>query len=863
MSAQPAGAMPPGAALHLEPAADSGTLAAAPVAGSMQRPTVRGKFLFAGDEKLWVRGVTYGTFRPDAAGHLVPPPEVVRADFAEMARNGINAVRTYTLPPRWLLDLAQEAGLRVMVGLWWEQFVTFLDSRGRRCAIEQKVREGVRSLAGHPALLCYAIGNEISPSIVRWHGRRRIEKFIHRLVKAVKAVDPTALVTYVNYPTTEYLQLPWLDLVCFNVYLESREKLEAYLARLQNLADERPLLMAEIGLDSRRHGEARQSEVMRWQVQSAWDAGCCGMFAFAWTDEWFCGGYDITDWDFGLVRRDRTPKPALAAVRDAYAGAPFDSRGAAVTRGSWPRISVVVCSYNGSRTIRDTMEGLQRVDYPNFEVIVVNDGSTDRTPEIVSEYPVRLISTENRGLSSARNTGCDAATGEIIAYIDDDAYPDPHWLRYLALEYLRSVVVGVGGPNLPPPGDGSIADCVANSPGGPVHVLLTDRVAEHIPGCNMSFRRSALVAVGGFDPVYRAAGDDVDLCWRLQEKGGVIGFAPAAVVWHHRRNSVRTYWKQQRGYGKAEALLERKWPERYNAAGHLSWKGRLYGRGWTLSLASLGGRIYRGMWNTAPFQSLYERGPGTLLALPLMPEWYLVVGALAGLVLLGIGWRPLLFALPFLAVATAAPIAQALLSAGRARFTSAHSRADRVRLFVLTAYLHLMQPMARLVGRIDHGLVPWRHRGPKGELWRTHVDRAAWRETWKAPDARLAAMHGALQRAGAVTCRGGDWEDWDLAVRGGILGGARLRLAVEEHGAGKQMLRFRFWARVPAGVIALVAGLGGLGTCALAGGAGPVGRVLLCTAFGVLGLAAADAARALAALDAALPAAEQEAASDA
>src|SRR5262245_4613113 len=72
-----------------------------------------------------------------------------------------------------------------------------------------------------------------------------------------------------------------------------------------------------------------------------------------------------------------------------------------------------------------------RLEYSSFEVIVVNDGSTDATAEIVDKYPVRLISTENRGLSSARNVGLEAATGEIVAYLDDDACPDPPGLLIL------------------------------------------------------------------------------------------------------------------------------------------------------------------------------------------------------------------------------------------------------------------------------------------------------------------------------------------------------------------------------------------------------------------------------------------------
>jgi len=125
---------------------------------------------------------------------------------------------------------------------------------------------------------------------------------------------------------------------------------------------------------------------------------------------------------------------------------------------------------------------------------------------------------------------------------------------------------------------------VANAPGGPIHVLLSDNVAEHIPGCNMAFRKDRLQAIGGFDPQFRRAGDDVDVCWRLQAKGWTLGFSAPAMVWHHRRNSIRAYLRQQIGYGDAEAMLERKWPEKYNAAGHVSWSGRLYGKGLTRAL---------------------------------------------------------------------------------------------------------------------------------------------------------------------------------------------------------------------------------------------------------------------------------------
>jgi GT2 family glycosyltransferase len=767
----------PGAVRNHRPAAET-------------RPRVEGKFLFVGEEKLWVKGVTYGSFRPDENSSQFPPRHQVEQDFVQMAASGINAVRTYTVPPRWLLDLALQSGLRVMVGIPWEQHIAFLDDKTRIRSIEKQVRAAGRSCAGHPALLCYAVGNEIPASIVRWHGRRRIERFIKRLYQLVKNEDPDSLVTYVNYPTTEFLQLSFLDFLCFNVYLESRQRLEAYLARLQNMTDERPLLMAEIGLDSRRHGENEQAHSLAWQLRSVFSSGCVGAFVFAWTDEWYRGGHDIEDWDFGLTTRDRRPKSALSAVARVFADSPFS------LDTKWPGISIVVCSYNGAKTIRDTLEGLKKLHYPDYEVIVVDDGSTDDTPVIAEEYGTRLISTENRGLSSARNTGYQAARKEIVAYIDDDAYPDEDWAHYLALTYLSTEYVGVGGPNLAPAGDGSIADCVANAPGGPVHVLLSDTLAEHIPGCNMSYRRSALVTVGGCDPRYRAAGDDVDLCWRIQEQVGQIGFHPAAMVWHHRRNSMQMYWKQQQGYGKAEALLEEKWPAKYNPLGHTSWRGRLYGKGLTLDLGALRGRIYQGTWGSAPFQLLYQPAPGTLLSLPLMPEWYLLIGLLAILSLLSLGWPPLGIVVPLFLAALALPLAQALFSAARAKFTSAPQTLEhRAELFTITAFMHLQQPLARLIGRLRHGLTPWRRRGVVRWVPPVPKDLSIWHEQWEAPDRTLDELRQRLSESGGVVTAGGDYDAWDLEVRGGMLGGARVLMATEEHGAGKQLLRFRVWPR--------------------------------------------------------------------
>jgi GT2 family glycosyltransferase len=786
------------------------------------RPAVRGKSIYVGDQKLTVKGVTYGPFSAASDGGFDFP--TAARDFQRMRESGINSIRLYTVPERWLLDLAHSYGLYVMVGVAWEQHVAFLDS-GRRQLIEKTVREAVRGCAGHPAVLCYAIGNEIPSSIVRWHGRRRIERFLARLCRVAKQEDPAGLVTYVNFPSTEYLRLPTFDLLTFNVYLERRELLDRYLARLQNLADDQPLLLAEVGLDSRRNGQDAQANVMRWQIESALGAGCAGLFVFSWTDRWHRGGHEIVDWDFGLTTRTGRAKPALTAVAEAFLP------GAASRACPTPRISVVICTYNGSATLGECLDGVLALSYPDFEVILVIDGSTDASAEIArARERVQSIETPNRGLSAARNTGLEAATGEIVAYIDDDAVPDPDWLTHLARAFAGGSYAAVGGPNVLPPGAGAVAQCVANAPGGPTHVLISDRDAEHIPGCNMAIRKDALESIGGFDPEFLVAGDDVDVCWRLLDSGQRIGFSPGAAVLHRRRSSVRAYLRQQRGYGRAEALLERKHPEKYSTAGHVDWAGRLYGNGAAQHRGGWRWRVYYGGWGTAFYQSLYGPRRGLLESLPLMPEWYMAIAALALLSTAGAFWTPLLLAVPLVVAAGGALLVDAGLAASRARFTG-HQRRSSLRL--LTALLYLLQPLARLQGRIGHGLSPWRWRGPWVFGFPTPHTYSFWSERRQSGEDRVRTVVLALSGGGSVVRSGGDWDRWDLQVRGGMLGGARLLIAVEEHGAGRQLVRVRSWPHVTrtGGLLAAVAA--GLASLAAANHAQAV-SIVLAAAAGVI-----------------------------
>jgi hypothetical protein len=249
------------------------------------RPRANGKFLWAGGQKLFVRGVTYGPFGGPGWNEY-GRPHAVDQDFALIAASGLNAVRTYSVPPLWLLDAAERHDLWVMVGIPWEQHVAFLSDRRSAQSIEDRVRAGVRSCAAHPAILSYAIGNEIPAAIVRWHGARRMERYLQRLTSAAREEDPAGLFTYANYPTTEYLRLPFVDFLAFNVYLENPVAFEAYLARLHNIAGDQPVVVAELGLDEHRNGEAAQARTLHSEIRSVFAGGCAGAFVFAWTDEW-------------------------------------------------------------------------------------------------------------------------------------------------------------------------------------------------------------------------------------------------------------------------------------------------------------------------------------------------------------------------------------------------------------------------------------------------------------------------------------------------------------------------------------------------------------------------------------------------
>jgi glycosyltransferase involved in cell wall biosynthesis len=755
-------------------------------------------FFWKGDEKFFVRGFSYGPFRANGAGDPFPEREQFERDLGLLGELGANTLRLYHVPPQWLRDSAEAAGIHLLVSVPWSQHLRFLDSRAERHETRRRMKAATERLRGSASLLALLIGNEIPPEVVRWYGPKRVGPFLASLADEIKQVDPEALVSYGNFPTTEYLEVDGLDFLSFNVYLHDDGAFRRYIARLQNLADYRPLLLTEFGIDSMGEGEAEQARILPQAARTAAAAGCAGTVVFSFTDEWHTGGHDIEDWAFGVVTRDRRPKPVFEALKALAEMPPLPE--------TCPKVSVVICAYNAERTMEECLTSLRGLHYPDYEVIVVDDGSTDSTREIAERYPeFKLISRENRGLAESRNDGILAATGEIVAFTDSDCAVDPDWLTFLVHRLASKEFAGVGGPNLPPPETDWVPECVARAPGGPTHILLTDWEAEHVPGCNMAFWREPLIEVGMFDPVYTSAGDDVDICWELQNAGYKIGFAASALVWHRRRHTVSAYLRQQRGYGRAESQLYFAHPFRFNRFGHSRWLGRIYGDFGAGMFARRRPIIYGGPFGSALFQTLYEPPSSLLRYLPSTLEWSIVAAFLTvtGLVSTAAG-RPVESFLVAGLIMFVLSVTQSLVNARAVDVRGLPA----VKARLLIALLHYAGPLVRSIERVGHRIqglsqteevrfpevaqrvdVNWLDRS---------VALAFWTETGVEKSACVDALSDFLRPRKYAIALDNGWNPWDVRIQRGPWVRTEVNILVEEHGGTRRQVDARACVRTSA-----------------------------------------------------------------
>ncbi|HJU11783.1 MAG TPA: glycosyltransferase [Candidatus Binataceae bacterium] len=632
-------------------------------------------------------------------------------------------------------------------------------------------RNRVAELRSYTGIIGYLLNCQINPELLRDRGPERIRRRLAAILAAVRELDPHRMIGFKHLPGTSGLILPDEDFVYTVAPPIAADELHSLIVRLHNLAEARPVVL------ELPHRAPEQSQV----IESAFAWGTAGIVAH----EMLAGncrspqaeahafllrtlkGAELMP--FLALNGDCPPKPART-----------------------PKVSVVVCAYNAERTMRPCLESLRRLDYPNFEVIIVDDGSRDATAQIAADFPdFRLIRQPNKGLSAARNVGLQAALGEIVAYTDSDCVVDRHWLTFMVRAMLDRGFDACGGPNYAPHEDGSVEGCVAASPGAPSHVLIGDDRAEHLAGCNMVFRKAALEAAGGFDPQFTAAGDDVDICWRLIDSGYSLGYSPSAFVWHFRRNTVKAYYGQQRGYGKAEAMLYFKYPGRFNLLGQVKWKGVIPGLARTIPGG--GRRRLQRVRSNDELQGVAEKPLSLIAVAPMTTEWTLLSA-----VLLLLSW---LFGVTIwpAAVALAAGPFWAAYYALKAPLEKCHRGAASRFLIGWLAY---SGTIVRTVARYR-----WRARARHPALFDDNVRQrptiswlrrslrlSYWNDSYTTREAILENIRKIFTSLGRPVITDAGWNDFDLVVKPNLWTRIQFRTAEEE--LGGMQLKTNVAARV-------------------------------------------------------------------
>lgn len=239
-----------------------------------------------------------------------------------------------------------------------------------------------------------------------------------------------------------------------------------------------------------------------------------------------------------------------------------------MTKSKQPVVSVIISTCDRKECLKRALESLRNLNYPNdrYEIIVVDDGSKDGTHQYVNEIladsvepAIHYHRQARSGVSAARNNGINRAKGELLVISDDDCTFEPDWLDKLVTYYDSPAVGVIGGPDKGYPDASILARCIdyaVTSFAGTGGVRKRDglRLARYYPkGCNMAVPKAVITKTGGFDETL-AAGEDIDLSFRIRQQGHTIRYAPEAFVWHKRRDTIKSLCKQifTRGYTRVE-----------------------------------------------------------------------------------------------------------------------------------------------------------------------------------------------------------------------------------------------------------------------------------------------------------------------
>ncbi|MFC1839452.1 mycofactocin biosynthesis glycosyltransferase MftF [Thermodesulfobacteriota bacterium] len=235
---------------------------------------------------------------------------------------------------------------------------------------------------------------------------------------------------------------------------------------------------------------------------------------------------------------------------------------------NYPSVTIIIPVRNRRGEIHECLFSLQKLDYPSekLEVIVVDDASTDSTPDVVSGFPVRLIKNADRMHASySRNLAAKEAKGEILAFLDSDCMAHPLWLKELVPSFSDETNGAVGGRV------DSWFDIKALDRYEKVFSSLNmgerSRSTKeegrffYLPACNLLVKKDIFLNLDGFN-IEMDVGEDVDFCWRLKNSGLEIEYRPAGRVYHRHRNKIPAFFKRRFQYGTSEPFLQKKHPDR-------------------------------------------------------------------------------------------------------------------------------------------------------------------------------------------------------------------------------------------------------------------------------------------------------------
>jgi GT2 family glycosyltransferase len=227
-----------------------------------------------------------------------------------------------------------------------------------------------------------------------------------------------------------------------------------------------------------------------------------------------------------------------------------------------PFVSVVVPVLDGERTIEGCLSALLNVAYPldRREILVVDNGSQDRTREIVARHPVELLLEPRRGPARARNRGIEAARGEIVAFVDADCLPTTEWLAELAKPFAQADVGGVAGEIVPFPPRRPAERHAARIRHLAQKRYLARPTFPFAVTANLAFRRDVFARIGPFDPSSPRGGESTDFCTRFfRGTDQRLELAPRALVFHRHRSTAGELFRQSWGYGRGHAYLYAKY----------------------------------------------------------------------------------------------------------------------------------------------------------------------------------------------------------------------------------------------------------------------------------------------------------------